>query len=84
MDLYTIKNGLYNKRYPRTAEDEIEYQWHKIVTLEMAGGIEQYIQAMYLDPLEPYTLTPNRFRYNLMPNIRHYLLWFDQRHNITQ
>ena len=47
MDWETISTGSYNKRYPRTAEDEMEYQWHKEIAKEMMGSIEEYVQTLY-------------------------------------
>ena len=83
MNWEQITTSTYDKRYPRSPEDEIEYQWHKLVTKEMIGGIENYVSKLYLDPLEPYILIKNRFGYNLEAGIKHYVLWVNPKHTIS-
>ena len=73
----------YNQRYPRTAEDEIEYQWHKLLSAEMSGSLEDYIKNLYTDVLEPYIFIQNRFAYNVATDIKHYLLWVNPKYNIA-
>ena len=83
MDWQQIITSSYNQRYPRTVEDEIEYQWHKLVSAEMSGSLEEYIKHLYTDKLEPYVFIKNRFTYNVAPNIKHYLLWINPKYHIT-
>lgn len=83
MNWEQIVTTSYSQRYPRTVEDEIEYQWHKLVATEMSGSLEDYIKSLYTDILEPYVFIRNRFSYNLTPDIKHYLLWINPNHQIT-
>jgi hypothetical protein len=83
MDWEQITNGSYNRRYPRTVQDESEYQWHKRASDEMIDGIENYVKTLYIDPFEPYLFIQNRFGYHLADNIKHYLLWVNPRHDIS-
>ncbi len=66
----------FNARYSRRVEDQMEYQFHRIITQEFFADMEEYIKVSCIDPLESYTLIPNRFSYKVDDGIRHYLLWF--------
>jgi hypothetical protein len=74
----------HNKTYPRTPDDESEYQFHKRIACEFFGSIENYIQVINVDPLESYRLVKNRFTYNVATGIRHYLLWIKPGFYITE
>lgn len=79
-----IKTKTFNQKYPRTFEDESEYQYHKQLVREFFNSMEDYIQVTYLDPFERYTLIRNRFKYKSDNNIRHYLLWIKTGTELTE
>lgn len=83
MNWQQIVSSTYNQKYPRAVEDEIEYQWHKSITAEISGGLENYIKKLYVDSLEPYIFIKNRFGYNVESDVKHYLLWINPKHQIS-
>jgi len=77
-----LKNKTFDKKYPRTVEDECEYQYHKLLVKEFFVDIEEYISTLNIDPFEPYILIKNRFPYKTSPDVRHYVLWIKPGYNI--
>ena len=73
-DQITAKS--FNTRYSRHVEDQMEYQFHRELTMEFFTDMEEYVKTLCMDPLEGYTLLPNRFTYKVDTGIRHYLLWY--------
>jgi len=74
MNWECIKKQEYDKKCPRSIEDEAEYQFHRSLVNEFFVDIEEYIQVANTDPLEPYVLIKNRFPYDVI-GCKHYLLW---------
>lgn len=81
--LEQIRTKTFNTKYSRHVEDEMEYQLHKQWAKEFFSSIENYIQTVYIDPLEPFILIKNRFPYKIPPFVKHYLLWLKPGINLS-
>jgi len=79
-----VKTKTFNQKYPRTFEDESEYQYHKRLVREFFPSMEEYIQIAYIDPFERFTFIRNRFKYKTDTDIIHYLLWIRNGTELTE
>lgn len=81
-DLQRCDLQCVNTKFHRTEEVGRAYENHKRSLAARKISLEDYVRMTALGN-RPYVLTPNLFRYDVPPNIRHFVFWMQPGTRIT-